>query len=187
MRSIQSNGLKQRYETDADFALSLKMLSALAFVPVHAVIGAFEELCDSDAIPLEAQPVVDYMEDTWIGRPDRRLVRRPPQFPHKMWNVYQAVLEDLPKTNNSVEGWHRGFEAQLASYHPNIWKFVECIKREQTLSNAKIEQYLAGKEPPLKKRKYRDSAKRIKRIVLNYDASEPVIDYLRGLAHNISF
>lgn len=187
MRSIQSNGLKQRYETDADFALSLKMLSALAFVPVHAVIRAFEELCDSDVIPLEAQPVVDYMEDTWIGRPDRRLVRRPPQFPHEMWNVYQAVLEDLPKTNNSVEGWHRGFEAQLTSYHPNIWKFVECIKREQTLSNAKIEQYLAGQEPPLKKRKYRDSAKRIKRIVMNYDASEPVIDYLRGLAHNISF
>ena len=82
-----------------------------------------------------------------------------------MWNVYDAVLQDLPKTNNSVEGWHRDFEAQLTSYHPNIWKFLECIKREQTLSNAKIEQYIAGQEPKLKKRKYRDSAKRIKRIV----------------------
>ena len=84
MQSIQSNNLKRRYESDAEFALSLRMLSALAFVPAHSVIEAFEELCDSNIIPPEAQPVVDYMEDTWIGRPDRRLVRRPPQFPHGM-------------------------------------------------------------------------------------------------------
>ena len=92
--------------------------------------------------------------------------------------MYDVVLQDLPKTNNSVEGWHRGFEAQLTSYHPNIWKFLECIKREQTLSNAKIKQYIVGQEPPLKKRNYRDSAKRIKRIVMNYDANEPIIEYL---------
>ena len=111
MRSIQSNGLKQKYETEDEFALSLRMLSALAFVPAHSVTEAFEELCNSNIIPPEAQPVVDYVEDTWIGLSDRRLVRRPPQFPHEMWNVYDTVLQDLPKTNNSVEGWHRGFEA----------------------------------------------------------------------------
>ena len=94
--------LKAKIRNRSEFALSLRLLSALAIVPVHSVIEAFEELCDSNIIPPEAQPVVDYMEDTWIGRPDRRLVRRPPQFPHGMWNVYDAVLQDLPKTNNLV-------------------------------------------------------------------------------------
>jgi len=34
MRHIQSAGLKERYETDPNFALSMRHLTALAFVPV---------------------------------------------------------------------------------------------------------------------------------------------------------
>ena len=58
---------------DAEFTLSLRMPSGLAFVPVHSVIEAFEEVCNSDIAPPEEQAVVDYFEDTWIGHPNQRL------------------------------------------------------------------------------------------------------------------
>ena len=69
-RKIQQVGLQQRYAEDADFALQMRMLPALALVPANDVIQAFEQLVDH--LPAEAQSVVDYFEDTWIGRPTRR-------------------------------------------------------------------------------------------------------------------
>jgi hypothetical protein len=43
-RNIQSNGLQHRYENDADFAMQMRHLPSLAFVPVEDVTQAFEEL-----------------------------------------------------------------------------------------------------------------------------------------------
>lgn len=186
-RSIQSNGLQRRYETDADFALNIRHLSALAFVPVDYLVESFDILCDNNVFPPEAQPVLDYFEDTWIGRPDRRQRRRAPRFSHNMWNCYEGVLQNLPKTNNSLEGWHRGFQEQVCADHPNIWKFISAIKKEQSLSEVKIEQYLSGQLPPAGKRKYRDCAERIRRLVLNFVPENGRLEYLRGIAHNIGY
>ncbi|KAK9729111.1 hypothetical protein QE152_g16050 [Popillia japonica] len=71
-------------ETDVEFALKLRMLPAVAFVLTQSVVKVFETLCENEIFPLEAQEVVDYFEDTWIGRPQRRQ-RRPPQFDLDMW------------------------------------------------------------------------------------------------------
>ena len=77
-----------------------------------------------------------------------------------MWNCYASALKSMPKTNNSVEGWHTGFEATLDRVHPNIFKFVEALHREQNLIEANSEQVIAGNPLP-KKKKYLDSAKRL--------------------------
>lgn len=184
-RKIQSEGLKQRYETDADFALKMRLLAAIAFVPTADVVRAFEMLCDENILPPEAQPVMDYFEDTWIGRPHRRR-RRPPLFSHDMWNCVEGVRLGLPKTNNAIEGWHRGFEQQISSEHPNIWKFVEAIQREQSLHELQVEQYVAGIEHTPARKKYRDCAERILRIVEEYNIVN-LNEFLRGIAHNLGF
>ena len=44
VRKIQACGLKQQYETDVAFVLKLRMLGALAFVPVQTIVDAFEAL-----------------------------------------------------------------------------------------------------------------------------------------------
>ncbi|KAK9717832.1 MULE transposase domain [Popillia japonica] len=136
LRDVKSKGLKQRQETDVEFALKLRMLPAVAFVPTESVVEVFETLSENEIFPPEAQEVVDYFEDTWIGRPHRRQ-RRPPQFDLNMWSLYQSILEDLSKTNNSVEGWHRGFTERVSAMHPNIWKF-NYIKKEQSLNEIRI-------------------------------------------------
>lgn len=82
-RKIQACGLKTQYENDAEFALKLRMLPALAFVPNAEVERSFETLCRSDIFTDEMLPVVDYFEDTWIARPNY-VGRRPPAFPANM-------------------------------------------------------------------------------------------------------
>lgn len=103
-----------------------------------------------------------------------------------MWNCFQAVEEGLPKTNNSCEGWHRAFNEMIGSYHPTIWKFVAALKNEQAMNEGKIEQVLSGVEFPPAKKKYRDCAERIRRIVAQYE-NRDLIEYLRGVAHNFAF
>lgn len=127
---IQSDGLKRRYETD--FALKLRLLSALAFVPTADVVEAFETICEQNVLPAEAQSVFDYYEDTWIGRPQRGR-RRLPLFSHDLWNCYDGVQESLPKTNNFIERWYRVFEQQISADNPNIWRFIKAIQLEQSL------------------------------------------------------
>jgi len=46
-RLQQIDGLKDKYTTDPEFALSIKQLAALAFVPVIDIIKAFDHLLDS--------------------------------------------------------------------------------------------------------------------------------------------
>jgi glycine cleavage system regulatory protein len=66
-RKVQANGLQQKYTEDEQFNLNIKMIPALAFVPEDAVEEAFESLADNTSA--DAQPILDYFEDTFIGRP----------------------------------------------------------------------------------------------------------------------
>ena len=54
------------------------------------------------------------------------------------------------------------------------------------MNEAKIEQYIAGQRPPQGRRRYRDCAERIERIVNDY-ANRDILDYPRGLAHSYNF
>ena len=58
------------------------------------------------------------------------------------------VADDLPKTNNHVEGWHRKMLSTVTAYHPNIWRFLDVLKNEMGVNNVVIMQMLAGHPPP---------------------------------------
>ena len=103
-----------------------------------------------------------------------------------MCNVYETVLHSLPKTNNSLERWHRTFETQVAGHHPNIWKFFEYLKKEQDYNDVKVDQYLAGTSSHPQRKKYRDFSERIKNVEI-YPSFSNVIYNLRAIAHNVAF
>ena len=159
------------------------MLAALAFVPEANVIDAFEAV--SEDFPLDAQAVIDYFEDTYIGRLRPGGHRRAPLFDMELWNMYNQTIDDLPRTNNAVEGWHRSFQANVGAYHPNFWRFIDILKREQNLTQVNIAQARAGHPAEPQRRRYQDSNQRIKNIVQDYP-NRNIMQYLRGIAHNIS-
>eukprot|EP00102_Acyrthosiphon_pisum_P017587 XP_008189050.1 PREDICTED: uncharacterized protein LOC103311248 [Acyrthosiphon pisum] len=179
--------IREKYISNADFALNVKQLMALAFVPIPDVEEKFDELMSQRFFVENEEllfPLTDYFEDTWIGRPNRRRTRRPPTFSLALWNQYDATLADLPKTNNSVEGWHRAFSSLLGASHPTIWRLIDTIKKEQGSTEIKINQLIAGQEQVAKKKKYTKTTTRIKKIVNSYHERN-LNEYLIGIAHNL--
>lgn len=70
-----------RYKQEPDFKLGIRTLLALAYVPVEKVLDAYDKLVDSNFFSSNdyLQPLLDYMEDVWIGRMTRN-GRRQPRF-----------------------------------------------------------------------------------------------------------
>ena len=164
-RLVQDAGLQAQYAADHALSLATRMLVAIAFVPVNDIIDSFELL--QEELPNELQPVTDYFEDTFIGRPGIRNRRRDSKFPH-MWNVFDRVAAGLPRTHNNIEGWHRRMAASVWCHHPNIWLFLDVLKREQTTNRVLIHQIIAGEAPPPQRRQYRDLNQRLQTLASNY-------------------
>jgi len=107
------------------------MLIALSFVPPEDFGVAFDDLNDSRPECLEN--IYNYWEDNYIGRL-RRNLRGEPLFPITMWNMRERAAKGLPRTNNSVEGWHNAFQSFVAFHHPTIYTLIDHFLREQDLT-----------------------------------------------------
>lgn len=181
-------GIKTKYEDekDPDFSLHIRELAALAFVPVEDVVISFEKLTitkfftKNEAI---LKPLIEYFEETWVNKSRREGRRKNPKFPLSLWNCHEATKNDLPRTNNAVEGWHNGFSSLLGADQPSLWKFIKGLQKQQGLNEIKIERYIAGNAPELGRKKYRDTAAKIKTIVEGYKGRKSA-DFLQGNAHN---
>jgi len=143
------------YTTNSEFALNVRTLAELAFVPVDDVVETYEMLVDSPFFTTNIclHPMLDYVEDKWIERQTIRR-RHNPRYRILLWNCFNRTVEGLPRTNNYMEEWHRGFNGSMSCMHPSIFKFIDKLKDEQNLNETKIEQYLSGVSAPLGRRKY---------------------------------
>ena len=88
------------------------------------------------------------------------------------------------RTTNSVEAWHRKIQCLLGMTHPTIFKFIKGLACSKKLRDVEIEQLLAGRPQRAKKTIYITRDARIRTIVADY-ANRQIMDYLRGLSHNI--
>ena len=113
-RQVQRHGLQRRYFADADFRTAVKTIPALALLPIEDAVDAFEEIQQNGDLDL----LTNYFEDNFIGRL-RRNRRAQPLFPLNVWNISDRIGEGLPRTNNSVEGWHKAFNSSLKADHPS--------------------------------------------------------------------
>lgn len=183
-RKIQNLGLQAWYNDPANTNL-IKSIQALAFVPVPQVIESFQALLET--IDDETDDVLGdfltYFETTWIGALQRGRRRRP-LFSLEMWNVHDRQAEGLPRTTNSLEGWHRSFSQRVSIKHPTICRLVSKIRKEQSEWELTVEQVMAGIIIRQVKKKYQDVNKRINSIIEKYDEYTPV-EFLRALSHNL--
>ena len=185
-RKVQELGLQQRYRDDDEFALIIKKFQGLAFVPADDVIAVYDELVnslDEDLANEVLERFLIYFETTWIG-PEHRGRRRRPLFDIKLWNVRGRVEDDLPRTNNSVEGWHRAFDQRINVTHPSKSKLVKKLVLEQSGHEVTLEQFRATATLPRQKVKYRQVTARLNTIMDTY-FDVPNDDYLRGIALNL--
>ena len=126
---------------DPQFGLQLRMIAALAFLPSQDVVNSFDELCvvTRNQYDGDADEVLDYFEDTYVGCFCRNAPRRLPLFPIELWNMFNRTAEELPRTNNNIEAWRNGFQANVSSTHPTFWKFLDILLREERIVRVRME------------------------------------------------
>ena len=120
---------------------------ALALIPEEDVYLGFQKLKETTA-KMQNEKIgefLSYFEATWLGK--------------RQGNA--------PKTNNSVEGWHRAIKGSLGYVHPAILKFIDFLRREQSAAENKLISLQAGKEFP-KSVHYQKNVLRIKNILEGY-------------------
>jgi hypothetical protein len=77
-------------------------------------------------VPID-YPFIAYYTGTWIVRP-------------QPWNVFSM---DKQRTNSHMKGWHNRMNSQVKT-KPNLWQFIDLIKKEQTAKEAEINQMNHG-------------------------------------------
>lgn len=180
-KKLAAEALLNRYNTDPDFALDARMIVALSFVPIDDLDTALEAL--SVDLTDDLTPILNWFEDSYVGRLNRNRTRRRPLFPPQTWSVYERTLNEEARTNNYAEAAHRRMQAEFGVDHPNLWKFIDGIRAIQKGRDLVYEQFVRGDQPPAKRRKYLAADQRIRTIVESYDQRN-ILEYLRGLAQN---
>jgi hypothetical protein len=140
-KHLQANKLKKDYISNYKIRKCFKWLRALPFVPPEDVADAFNEV--KRISPPKFKCINEYFETYYIGKlkSTSRTARKVPMFKIEWWNVYNRVLTDVARTNNSIEAWHKQFQIQLNS-HPTVNRLVDLFLREhnhQYLNNLRNE------------------------------------------------
>jgi len=189
-RKIQSSGLVNLYGTNEEFSLKIRQMLALAFIPSENIPAAFDEL--KATFPPEAEEVVQWFEDNYVhGRIRRRnqrngnIIRTDPLFPPKLWSVSELMDHGIPRTQNIVEAWHRRWSTLVGKPHVGVYTMIEELQKEQQRVDLEIECINRGEPKPKQKKQIIDREKRIMTVYKDI-SNRSVLEFLRGLAHNIS-
>ncbi|KAH9379213.1 hypothetical protein HPB48_018701 [Haemaphysalis longicornis] len=181
-RKVEESGLASLYSRNSRFREAVQLLPALAFLrPEDIGRGKprFEELQDHIRPQGEQEAeVFDYFERTYIGVPfGRSRTRRDPPFAPSLWSCHYRVQEELPKTNNSVEGWHHSLQSSLGFQHPDPYRLIAALKAEQSLTEQKQADARRGIAPRVSKPAYARIAERLQAALVDY-VTTPLIDTL---------
>ncbi len=114
--------------------------------------------------------ILSYFEEFYIGLPMNETTRELPLYPIELWNVNKRLHNDLPRTNNNIESWHKAFELDCKK-HPTINKIIEQFRLEQQNTTILYHQLVSGDLYSRKKdEKQKDDC--IKGILENYKKQE---------------
>ena len=165
------NLIEEYSVADSPMRQCFAMVGAIAFVPeVDETWMMLKPLLSPDMIEF-----TKYYEAAWIGSSGHR-----PTFAHDMWNQNTASRSLLQRSTNIAEGWHRGFNSMLGCSNPTIWKFPDCVKAEQSLTDLK---------KMMKERSEQRAAswihydRRIQELVDDYQNYENKMNFLKAIGY----
>lgn len=143
-RKVQSLGLQKSYRSDPDIKIQVKMIAALAFVPTHCVFDYYNRL--EGYIKKELLPLLQYFGRNYIGIVENNK-QVAPKFNIPIWNNFNILeysQDQVPRTNNMMEGWHNGFHRAVGCDHPTFWRLLEAIRKEQQYQEKNLENIASG-------------------------------------------
>ena len=77
----------------------------------------------------------------------------PQQKPDSPPTRLPRAEDELPKTNNRIEGWHNKLQAAIGAKNPSLWTLITALQRDHSLNEVSIAQMIGGHhaEPRRKK------------------------------------
>jgi hypothetical protein len=116
------------YREGGSFKKLVRGFVALAFAKeedvvrgFHLINGEFNDL----SLDGPSERMKNYMLRTYIGHLNATGSRDEPMFPIHDWNVHDRTKNNLPRTNNHMEGFHSGFRKRFRAPKPSVTKFFQ--------------------------------------------------------------
>lgn len=175
--------MSQVYGTNTQFALDMRLFSALAFLPVERVRDGFLEVVEylQGKYLTAVDGYIGYFQSTYVG--DRiGATWGQPMFGIEKWNLHESVLMGDPRTNNAVEGHNHALRLLSPGSNLTIQRFLKLVKEDMLNSKLKLQEFLAGQSPPPQRRKYRELTKNVLQIVERIQFYHSTIDFLKAIA-----
>ncbi|CAF1083575.1 unnamed protein product [Brachionus calyciflorus] len=118
-KNIQLKGLVNEYKVENN-NIWFEELKTLAFVPPTYVPTAYNYLLTVVPQTLKNNSkfskFLNYFYETWMHG----------DFEINLWNQFH---NNGPRTNNHLEGFHRKIDIDLIASHPNLYYFIDYIKK----------------------------------------------------------
>lgn len=185
-RNIQNRGFSVPYKNNINVKKAIKMLACLTFVPVNDVIKIFNLITQwiTMNVDIDLSEFLDYFRKSFIGIfNDKYEIVTNPTYSVEFWNARERVLNDICRTTNSAESFHRTLNYRYNNPHPNIAYYINELLNEEEKDRYELIRATNGifdLSGNLKKEK------RLKIIISNYYVMLP-FDFLKVIANCISF
>jgi len=172
-RRIQKDGLATKYGNSEVFSLQIRMIRALAFVP-GAEIPEYFEVLRRNFADKDAKKIARWFQTNYInGRYDT-----------EFWSACDMLEENFPRTQNSVEAWHRRLKVVVGQKRSGLYCLIENLGKELIVARTEIEKVKAGNIIPRNKKNCLKN-QNIKTVLKNRENMDK-IDYLKSIAINLA-
>ncbi|CAF1061346.1 unnamed protein product [Adineta steineri] len=130
--NLQKLGLMTIYDDDVELRALLRGFMALALLPVQYILDGFSILKQKVSVSQatrQLEPFVSYFEGEWLNT-----------FTPSSWSVNTNSW----RTNNFAEAQNKRFSSRVVQPHPNLWRFIQCLKQEETVISHRMVQTSLG-------------------------------------------
>lgn len=171
-RKIQNLKQADLNKSNFQYKMNMRLLRALCFVKVEKVELYFNILKDK----INREPgkenfveILKFFERNYINDSTENL---------KFWNVHERVLSFIPRTTNSLEGFHRSLVNKFPTDHPDMGFFGEKLHQEHLFNKKKLLPAIYA-EPLSVENLPNPKETQLYEITNNFDALSPINFLLR--------
>jgi len=128
-RKIKNLGLQSLYNMNYNIKMYTKALTALSYVRNDRVLDTFYDLKNQLSFPVELNELYDYFLINYIS--DNCI------YPIELWNYNYYSEENVPRTTNAIEGWHKVFNSTFSSGNISLITLIKKLKNEEDIIRIK--------------------------------------------------
>lgn len=149
-RKLGEYGLTMQFRHSPLIKKYVKSLICLSYVRIDKVIETFNEIAGDHSFPIILKTLYDYFFENYVNQSNNT------RYPLEFWHASYAIENNIPRTNNAIEGWHNVFNSSFNNYKYSFIKLAKSLKDEEDIIRIKKIRLDLGHNLPRKK-KYIDN------------------------------